>query len=154
MPHYTTWGLRDYSKEVTSFAINHGAITALSIGGFLTAVGDMRAAVDAITLGVMAKESITMDSSVLSQAAPTNVFAQRELAWRVSYSGNSSNKLFQVTIGTADPTGRLVDDTDLADLTEANMAEFVSSFNAFARSPDSDTENVTIQEIRLVGRNS
>ena len=33
------------------------------------------------------------------------------------------------------------------------LAAFVTAFQAMARTPDSDTETVTITEIRLVGRN-
>jgi len=151
--HVSVFSFRDFSRELSNVRMYNGAITAVSIGGFLTAFGGMRTALEAITLGVAAQEQWIGDLTVLSAAAPTNVFAQRELKWLVRYHGNTSNKKFTMEIPTADPTGRLVTGTDLADLTETSMAAFVTAFEAFARTPDDDTETVSVDEVVLVGRN-
>lgn len=161
MPHISTFTLLDYSNEKSSTSIYTGAITAVSIGGFLTEFGQMRTAIDDITLGTLHKEQWVGDATVLSQTPPASPYAQRELKWLVTYQGNTSQKLYQVTIPTADPNGtdgdgrpRLVPGTDLANLENEDIAAFVTRFESFARTPDSDTETVNVLSIRLVGRNT
>lgn len=151
--HYSLFTLLDASGEKSNTTVYNGAITPASLAGFLTEFGQLRDAIDAITLGTIHKEAWVGDSTVLSQTLPTNQFAQRELKWLVRYRGNTSNKIFTLTIPTADPTGRLVAGTDRADLTNAQIANFVTEFQGFARTPDSDTETVTVLDITLVGRN-
>jgi len=151
--HVSVYTLLDFSGEKSTVRMYNGAITAVSIGGFLTAFGGMRTALEAITLGVVNQEQWIGDITLLSNTLPTNVFAQRELKWLVRYHGDTTQKKFQLEIPTADPTDRLIPGTDLADLTETNMEAFVTAFEAFARTPDDDEETVTVDEIVLVGRN-
>lgn len=153
MPHLSQFTLLDYSDEKSRVEIYNGAITTASLAGFLTQFGAMRTAIDNITLGTLQQESWVGDRTVLSNETPTNNFAQRELKWRVVYKGNTSQKLFQIEVPTADPTGRLLPKSDRANLTQGQMAAFVTAFQDIARSPEDDTENVTVQYIQLVGRN-
>lgn len=151
--HYSMFTLLDASGEKSNTTIYNGAITPTSLAGFLTEFGQLRDAIDDITLGVIHKEAWIGDNTLLSQVLPTNAFAQREIKWLVRYRGNTSKKIFTLTIPTADPTGRLVPGTDRADLTNPQMQTFVSRFEGFARTPDSDQETVTVMDITLVGRN-
>lgn len=154
MPHYVSWSLRDYSGETSPFRVNSGAITAISIGGFLTAIGTGRTAVEGITLGIVAKESWVGDATDLSAAVPTDPNAQVERKWLVRYHDTVTQKKYRSEIPTAElATGRLLPASDFADLTEAGMLAFVTWFNGFARSPDSDTNAVVIDSIQHVGRN-
>ena len=150
---YSTFTLLDFSGEKSAVTINNGAITSVSLPGFLTEFGQMRTAIDDITAGTLHKEAWVGDNTVLSNTRPANVFAQRELKWLVRYQGNTSQKVFTLELPTADPTGRLVAGTDLADIANAEVAAFITRFNSFARTPDDDTETVTFLEMRLVGRN-
>lgn len=152
--HKSNFTFLDYSNEKSVVSMYNGQITAASIAGFLTAFGGMRTALEGITLGVVHQEAWVGDQTLLSNDPPTNVFAQRELKWLVTYRGDTSNKIFNLTIPTADPTGRLVAGTDLANLANTEMAAFVTAFEAFAKTPDDDTEGVEVLEIRLIGRNS
>lgn len=152
--HKSNFTFLDYSNEKSVVSMYNGEITALTIAGFLTAFGGMRTVLEGITLGVVHQESWVGDQTLLSNDPPTNVFAQRELKWLVTYRGDTSNKIFNLTIPTADPTGRLVAGTDLANLANTEMAAFVTAFEAFAKTPDDDSEGVEVLEIRLIGRNS
>jgi hypothetical protein len=151
--HYSVFTQLDFSEEKASTKIYNGAITSTSIAGFITEFGQMRDTIAAITLGTMTQEQWVGDITTLSQIAPTNEFSQRETKWKVNYVGDTSNKKFFVTLPCADPVGRMIAGTDKADLTETAMAAFVTRFNSFARTPDSDLETVTITSIQLVGRN-
>jgi hypothetical protein len=151
--HYSVFTLLDNSDEKSNVTIYHGAITPTSLAGFLAQFGAVRNAIDAITLGTMHKEMWVGDNTILSQVRPTSEFAQREVKWLVRYRGNTSNKIYTLTIPTANPAGRMVAGTDRANLTNPQIQTFITEFQAFARTPDNDQENVTVLDIRLVGRN-
>lgn len=151
--HYSLYTLLDASGERSTTKIYNGPITVGTITGFLTEFGQMRDAINAITLGTMEKEAWVGDATVLSTALPANAFAQRELKWLVRYRDTVTNKRYTLEIATADPTGRMVAGSDLANLSETQMAAFVTQFNSYARCPDSDANAVEIVDIRLVGRN-
>lgn len=156
--HYSTFTVLDYSNEKSPFKVFNGAITSASIGGFITEFGQMRDAMAAMSLGVVSNEQWVGDNTVLSQVPPVDPDAQRERKALVVYQGDTNNKLYTVTIPAArtkaangDPL--ILPGTDKYDLTVAPVSGFVTRFNSFARTPDSDQETVTIVEIRLVGRN-
>jgi len=143
----------DYSREKSPAKFT-GPVPVQA--GFDTWVGLMtalKAALEDITLGELAKETRSSYVDIVSNDAPTDANAQRERKWLVTYRGNTSEKLFRVEIPCADLTGHLLPASDEADLAETDMAAFVSAFEAFQRSPDNGTENVTVVSIRAVGRN-
>lgn len=151
--HTSTFSLRDYDKEIGTVTVHNGPITALTIAGFLTAFGALRTAIDGITGGVVAKEQWVGDVTTLSNDIPTDESVQRESKWLVTYEGNTSHKVFQNEVPTADPTGRLLTNTNIADLADTDIAAFVTAFEALVKSPDDDTEGVTVLEIKYVSRN-
>jgi len=144
---------RDFSLEMSTTKVHIPAITVGSIVGVLVLATAYENALDAITLGVAAQSVITLDRTILSAAAPTNVFAQRELKWLVHYHSATLGHKFTLEIPTADPTARLVPGTDLMDLTETAALAYKTSFEAFAVAPDDDTDQCVIDYIELVGRN-
>lgn len=154
MPHYVSWSLRDYTLETSPVRINSGAITAVSIGGFLTAIGTGRAAIEGITEGIVAKEQWVGDSTDLSALAPTAVTAQVERKWLGRYHDTVTQKKYRFEIPTAElVTGRLLANSDFANMADTNMAAFKSWFDGFARSPDNDTNAVVLDSMQHVGRN-
>lgn len=153
--HYGMFKIRDYSNETSTVKFYNGAITGASIAGYLTDFGNLRTAVQGITAGIVASESWVGDNTVLSQAAPATPVAQRENKWLVTYEGDTSKKLYQMTVPAADITNAalFLPNSDDADLAAPAMAAFVTAFETIARTPDSDTETVTVKSIRYVGRN-
>lgn len=159
-----TFTMIDHDEEKSSFSINVGAVTAGTLPGLLTATGTLRTAIDGITLGNVNRESLSVFETPLTQEPPANELAQVESAWLIVYEDVSEyldpgtnvvpnpgyHKLFTAQLGTADYVGRLVPNTDQADLTETNMAAFVSAFEATAISPYGGS--VEIRQIRQVGR--
>lgn len=151
--HYNTITFLDYSNETSSMSVYNGSVTALTIAAFLTQLGALRTASDAITLGTVSGQSWVGDKDILAASPPTNVFAQRELKWLVSYENAVSHKKYTLEIPTADPTGRLIAGTDRADLANTDIAAWVTAFEAMARSPENDVDGVNVLSITLVGRN-
>jgi len=167
MPGRLGFSMLDYSREKASFSIATGEVTAASLPGLLDEVGDLRAAVEGITLGVVSDESLSVFNTNLSNTPPTSPLAQVESSWLVTYEDVTAffddpvnaipnegfGRLFTLTIPTAEiaTTGRLAPNSDMAVLTETGMAAFVTSLEATARTPYGGAVNVVT--IEHVGRN-
>jgi hypothetical protein len=157
----------DYSREKSSFSFPTADITAGTLPGTLTEIGAFRTAVEGITLGVVADESLAVFNTNLSNTPPANPLAQIESAWAVQYEDNQAffdaptnaipnegfGRLFTLTIPTAEiaTAGRLAPNSDEAILTETGMAAFVAAFENSVHSPYGGTVNVV--KITHVGRN-
>ena len=98
--HYVNLTLTDYSNESSPLKVFHGAVTAASIGGYLTDLGTFRTATDNFTLGTIEKEQWVGDNTLISNIPPTDPDAQRERKGLVIYVGNISSKLYTLTIPT------------------------------------------------------
>src|SRR5512134_386125 len=143
----------DFGGETTTTRVRGAGISSANYDAQVTLITSLRGAMDAITLGTQKKYQIIAADNILSNTPPVNAFAQRELKWLVTYADDTSGKEYQVEIGTAEPTGRITAGSDYADLAQAEIAAFVTAFEAFARAPDDLTHTVTVTSIRLVGRN-
>lgn len=150
--HYGTFSILDYSEETSTFRFNFGAITAISLPGFLTNFGALRTALGNIIVGTIKKESWVGDSTLLSNVPPIDSNAQVELKFLLSYEGDTSKKTYRQEIPTPD-TSKVIAGTDKVDLTDTDIAAYVTAFETIARSPDDDTETVTVLDMELVGRN-
>lgn len=150
--HYGSFSVQDYSEETSSWSFNIGAITAISLPGFLTDFGNLKTSLGNIILGTLKKEKWVGDETSLSNVPPTDSNAQVELKFLLSYEGDTSKKVFHSEIPTPD-TSKLIAGTDQVDLADADVADFVTDFETIARTPDSDLETVTVLGMTLVGRN-
>lgn len=149
--HYGSLTYVDYSDEKSSFQFNFGAITAISLPGFLTQFGAFRNATNAITLGELVSDQWVGDQTKYNNAPPTNVNAQRERKFLVTYEDVTTFALYRLEIPTADLTGRMIPDTDLVDLTNTQIAAWITAFEAMCKSPEGNDVNVV--RIQAVGRN-
>lgn len=160
-----TFQVMDHDRETSTIQIRTGAVTAVSLPGLLTEVGTLRGAIEGITEGVMSKESLTVFNTPLANIPPEEESAQVERVWIVQFEDNlpffddpvnaipneGYRKKFTVTIPTAVYDGRLLPNTEDADLSETSMAAFVSAFETTARSPYGGTVNVL--KVTTGGRN-
>ncbi|MCC7017837.1 MAG: hypothetical protein IT564_11610 [Rhodospirillales bacterium] len=150
--HYYGVTVKDYSNEDSSTRVSFGAVTAVSIAGLLTQIGDLRTALGNIILGTIARDRWVGDSTTISNVAPATPTAQIELKFQFTYEGDTSKKVYRIEVPTADPS-KTVAGTDQVNMADADIAAFVTAFEAIGRTPDDDTETVTVLEGRLVGRN-
>lgn len=160
-----SYDLIDHSEETSGFTVQTGAVTAVSLPGLLTEIGTFRGAVNGIVLGNPFKESLKVFDTKLGNAAPADQDAQRERKWLVRYEDNlpffddpvnaipneGYGKVFTFSIPTADISGRLLPNTDFADLADTEIAAFVTAAEAMLRSPYGGTINIL--SIQAVGRN-
>lgn len=153
-----TYTLLDYDRETGSTNIQTGAVTAVSLPGLLTQIGNLRTAIAGITRGTISGESLYAFRTKLSNTPPADPLAQREAVWVVHYEDVTAffddpvnsipnegfGKNFTVAIPTADYSGtHLLANSADADLTDADIAAFVTAFEAMARSPYGGEVNVT-----------
>lgn len=160
-----TLTVNDYDGEKSPMKIHTGAVTAVSLPGLLTQIGNFRAAVDGLTIGVLQKEALTAFSSILNQNLPGSEFAQRETKWVINYHDAQQFfdpptnaipnegwlKPFDFEIACAD-LALLADNQDFLPLDVAEAAALVTAFQAMARSPYGGT--VIVDSIQQVGRNT
>lgn len=165
MAGYGSFTLIDHNREKSTVQFYTGNVTATSLPGLLTQFGALRTAIEGITLGVVAQESLKVFDTKLANVPPTDENAQRERKWLVTYEDTTAffddpvnaipnegyRKVFTFEIPTAELVGRLLPNSDEADLADANIASFVSAFEAVARSPYGGAVNVL--SLRAVGRN-
>lgn len=141
----------DFSNEKSRFKVNSAVLNAGNIAAQITAFGNLITATNAIVLGSIAATKLHAVDTVYSAVLPTDVNAQRERKWLVRFQDDVNLRIGGTTIPTADYTGRLLPGTDLADLTDTDIAAFVTEFEAFAKSPDGNA--VTVLQMVAVGRN-
>ena len=167
MPGRLGFQMIDYSREKSGFSMATGEVTAVSLPDLLTEVGALRTAIEGITLGNVANESLNVFDTNLTNAAATSPLAQVESCWLVTYEdelpffddpvnaipNEGYGRQFTLTIPTAEiaTAGRVLANSDQANLAETGMAAFVTAFEETARSPYGGTVNVI--GIKHVGRN-
>ena len=150
--HFGEFVLLDYSEKASTMKFHFGAITAVSIGGFLTQFGALRTALEGITLGTVTKERWVGDSTVLDNTPPTDFNAVRELAWLVEYEAETETwGLHTCRIATPD-TAKTYPGRDIADYTDPDIVAFITAFEALVVDPISG-ENVIVNEMFLIGQN-
>lgn len=107
-------------------------------------------AVDGVTLGVMGKDQRLIKDTVLSNAAATSSFAQRENKWLVTVRGATTGKLYQFSVGTADLNLLTPNGEDMA--VSAAQIAFIAAIEDLYRG--NGFETVSVVSIKFVGRNT
>jgi len=150
----------DVTEETSKMEVFIGAITALSVAGFLTNFGDLQTKTDAITLGTRRKQQWIGDDTVVTNAWPTDRAAQREAKLKVTYQDTTTEQNYTLTIPTIDfdvlnfvpGSGDhvLFEGADASDA----IKDWVTSFETIAKSPDNDTHAVEVIDMQFIGVNS
>jgi len=156
---YATLSILDYTSEKSNHKVPSYQIDAANLATWLTGWGDYKTALGAILIGTLQKENVAIYDTVLSNTAPTDPYAQRETKLLVRYRGDTNGQLYTLTIACPDlsaltfATGAL-GNSDYITLADGGvMAAWVTAFEAIARSPELDTETVTVESVQVVGRN-
>lgn len=143
-----TW--TDYDGEHSNVRVHCVPLTAANFDAQATLRAALNVAVANITLGVLHKNMYGGEDLVSNNKA-TDVAAQRELKWLVSYIDDTTMTKYSIEIPTADVAQLDPNDRAHAEIGDAGVVDaFVTAFEAFARSPVGNS--VTVEEITLVGR--
>lgn len=156
--------LIDHNGEKTTINFNVGVVTAATLPDLLTKTGNMRTAIEGITLGTVNREGLLAFGTTLSSELPANDLAQVESAWMIVYEdvaeyldpptnvvpNPSYHKLYTATLGTADIAGNLLPNSDVANQEVTAIGNFVTAFESTVRSPNGGA--VEIRDMYHVGR--
>jgi len=149
----------DVSQESSNVEVYNGAITAVSLPGFLTQFGAFQTATDAITLGTRRSQAWIGDLTTVSNDWPTDKYAHRENKLLVTYRDTVTEEEFILTIPTIDgsklnyvPGGGDAVQFE-GEGASSEIVSWVAAFEAFGRTPRSDANAVEVTGMRFVGRN-
>lgn len=142
----------DYSKEKSTVDFRIRDMTAATIAAILTDAAALGLAINGLSGGTLIKSQLMQDSSSFESTPPVDPNAQRERKWLVRYQDTVNLKYGQVEIPVAKVnTDLLLPNSDEADLSATEWAEFATQFQLLARSVDGNA--VEVREAFLVGRN-
>lgn len=156
--------IEDYDGEKSTMSLNLGPITAANFTALRAALDTLKAATQAMIDGRLRKTSIT-EQFAEDAAAVSVTSAQRESKFLVTYRdvtqfldvANTINNvgfgnLYSVEIPAA-KLSLLSGNTDLLNLADSTVSDFVEAFEAVQNSPTGGNE-IQVVSIRHVGRNS
>lgn len=147
---------RDYSGETKSLRLYTGEITAVSLPGLLAALGDFTTALDAVTLGVRARQQWG-EETIVSNAKATAKDAQVESELLVRCMGATTERPFSFRIPTVDyaafnyaepPAGDqvIISGAGASDATTALITAIEGTF----KMPDDETEALVVLGMEVV----
>lgn len=144
---------RDYDGELKSIpGLFTGEITAASIAGLLAELGTFTAALDAVTLGVRAREAWG-EETIVSNERATDKDAQVQTELLVRCIGATSEAPHSFRIPTIDPEafnyveGNVV--LSGAGATQATL-DLVSAIETTFKMPNDETEALQVVQMRIV----
>ena len=144
--------INDYNSERSTVTVRGVELTAANFDAQYTAFVQFYDALLGITLGLRVGSKFGNDIPIVAADTPaSDPNAQRERKWLVRYSDATAMKNYKMEIPCADLSYLDPNNREYADLTDLDVAAFVTAFEAFVRSPDGNT--VTIDSIQHVGRN-
>ena len=154
MTSYYTFTIKDHSDElsVVRIPVADPATDGSNMATFLTAKDNIRAAIGALSIGTIYKESVTIFDTVLDQSRPSDADAQRESGLQLRYQETASPfKKGRVTIACPDKPLIASPGTDQVDVTGVSVVNaLVALIEANWESPNGN--NVEVQSAWLVGR--
>lgn len=155
-----TLQVRDHSPslayaEYGAVRVPSYQIDAANLATWLTGWGAYKTALAAIIEGVLSKEVVTIYDTILDSTTLPAAGAQRERKVLMTYVGDDTGFKYSQEIPTADLSVLTLLPNDQIELADGGvMAAYVTAFEAIARSPKDDAEEVTVIGAKHVGRNT
>lgn len=142
---------RDYDKEQSNLSLWGTTLTAANFDAQNTAANALSSAIQAISIGRLAKHALiaydTKDSALPAATKP----AQREDKWILRYHDTSSRN-YSVEVPCAD-SQFLATNSEFFDTTVQAWTDLKTAFEAYVKSPG-DSSAVTLDSAQHVGRRS
>lgn len=139
--------------ETSTWAVPITTLTAANLVAQTALIVALQSAINALILGNVAKEETVVLRQFPTPGPATNILAQRENKWLIRYHDLANNSKFRVSIPTAD-LSQLIAHSEFVDVTAGNGLALKNAFEAIVRSPDNSSDNVILDSIQFVGRNS
>jgi len=154
MPSKVTLTFADFGGEKSSFAVEVDEITGGTFVANDALIDTLVTEVGKITEGLLVKDTRLYQQTGTGTGEAAVATAQRESKWLLTYEDDITLKRYQREMPCPILTGgKLLPGIEgLADLTETDMATFVTAFEAIVNSPDGNV--VSVISLRHVGRNN
>jgi len=154
MPDKVNLTYSDYGGEKSTFAFSIQQLNSANLDNTLIAIANLQSAIALVTDGLEVKRTVMTAVSGSGQGSSTNPTAQRELKWLITYKDNVNSKEYQhelpcPTLNANTLSGNPDND---ANLSYVDWITFKTNYEAVVKSPDGNA--VTLQRVRLVGRNN
>lgn len=153
-----TFNLIDHSGETSTVSFNTPDLDDTNINGYLNTtigqpLGDLKAAIDALTLMNEAKITINASQIVSPASLPADPNAQREQGLQVKYTDTVTGKKYRFTVPGLNRTLVAQQGTDVVDfennvLMQALVAAFEADYTSEFGNP------VTVYAASMIGRNN
>lgn len=147
---------RDYSGETKAIRLYSNEITAVSLPTFLTQLGALATALDAVTLGVRAKQSWG-EETIVSNARAATKDAQVESELLVRVQGATTEAPWSFRIPTVDYTAFNYADPPAGDSViisgagaSAATTALIDALEALCKMPDDETEAIVVVGMEVV----
>ena len=150
---FFTWLDRSAEKASMSFRIADFAGDGSNYAGDLTALATLESALDTITDGVIAEESIVATRTRLTNAVPAT--GKREQKWLVRYEDVAERRVYTLEIPCAlDGSMPMATNSDFVDMNATSAARdaLITAIEAWVVAPNGNAINVI--SIESVGRNT
>lgn len=148
------FGWIDNSNERTrtQIYVARYASTGLDYTAINAGIETLRSDLDTLTLLNETKVSVGTVVHSATPTPPASVLAQREHGLRFTCVDNVNGKSYRFDVPGVDETTYRTPGTDVCDLTQTDIAQFVSDYNGFGYSPDGNLG--TIVSARFYGKNN
>lgn len=155
MPGLVNYTILDSSNETSRVSFHLPDITAANYEGATgdgigESVGEVRLALNPLILGNHLRRTVTSDVYVDAAVLPA-AGAMREIKARFTYRDTVNARLGSFEVPTFDAATYGTQGTDILDLTQTDLAAFVTAVETHMRSRDGNTIQIVSGEI--VGRN-
>lgn len=140
----------DYDRELSTLQVHAADLNAGNFATQLTAQATFGTAVNDMSLGTLQKIQYGNVVDAIN-GPPAETYAQRELKWKVNFTDDVTGKPYHFTIPVADTSKLDPNNRGYADLSNVDVAAFVTATEAYVLSQDGNA--ITVVSIELVGRN-
>jgi len=139
--------------ESSNFEVAIIPLTAGNVVATAGLVDALTTAIEAVTLGNLAKTTLVFERDEISTAPAALQAAQRENKLLLRYHGSTSNRKMRCSIPCFDLT-QLPNHSEFLDLTTGVGDALKDAFEAVVRNDQDGAEAVILDSAQFVGRNS
>lgn len=140
----------DYDKDTRQFSVPITEVTAANHDSIKGLVIALQLAIADISTLNQPYYDFTADRQIVSPVPPSTPISQVNIEWKVSYVDDVTGDVHTLRIGGADLTlaDVLLPSSNVADLTQTEIAAFVAAFEAVVLSDAGNA--VTVQQIEFL----
>jgi len=140
----------DRDDDARQFSLPATELTAANHDAQKVLAGDLVTAIEGISRLVTKQWDFIADRTITGTPRPTAGSAQVNIEWQVTYVEATTLEVRTVRIGGAnlDLAGVLLAGSNVADLTQTQMAAFKTAFEAYILGPNGNA--VTVQQVAFL----